>query len=604
MPPILQLSERVANQIAAGEVVERPAAVVKELVENALDAGADHIEIEFRHGGKSYLRVTDNGCGMDEANALMALKRHATSKLTEARDLLTLNSFGFRGEALPSIASVSRFSLRTREATAEEGVEITTDGSQPLEAKACGIAPGTTVEVSRLFHSVPARRKFLKTDRTEAAHITLLCRLFAVAHPGICFTLLEDGQVRFRAAQAKETLVRVREVFGKQLAADLMPLPPFEPEAMSGGIAVTGLISPPGKGRSTRAELFTFVNRRPVESRTLQYALLESYHTFIPKGRYPACFLFLELPSAAVDVNVHPTKREVRFRDDAKVRGSVMQTILASLKAQNERVIRQAVPVAGARPISNSPPTPLPQRDHSPTPRKRGNQPTPPAPGMAQPLRTTPPPAAKAPAVTPASAPPAGASQKQTLSWAFLNLVQKRLALFETNDGLILLHLRAAQERIHYERFLSQWDEATIPVQTLLFPASLEFDPLRSEILENQLPLFATLGFTIEPFGRNFYRLSAAPQTFKPEVATEFVRDLVAEIAERGLRPSEDAAVRQSIAQLAARKLSQSSENWDAPRIEALAQELMRCHQPLSDTRGRPTFFEISRREWERRLGL
>ena len=360
MPRIQQLSERVANQIAAGEVVERPAAVVKELVENALDAGADHIEIEFRHGGKSYLRVTDDGCGMDEANALMSLKRHATSKLSEATDLLTLNSFGFRGEALPSIASVSRFSLRTREADAEEGVEITTDGSRPPEAKACGIAPGTTVEVSRLFHSVPVRRKFLKTDRTEAAHITLLCRLFAVAHPEISFTLLEDGQVRFRAAQAKDSLTRVREVFGKQLAADLTPLPPFEPDAASGGIAVSGLVAHPGKGRSTRAELFTFVNRRPVESRTLQYALIESYHTFIPKGRYPACFLFIELPSDAVDVNVHPTKREVRFRDDAKVRSAVMEALLATLKAESENVIRQAVPVTDARPpfdaIARSPP--------------------------------------------------------------------------------------------------------------------------------------------------------------------------------------------------------------------------------------------------------
>jgi|TARA_B110000438_G_scaffold203120_1_gene194832 DNA mismatch repair protein MutL len=601
MPRIQQLSERVANQIAAGEVVERPAAVVKELVENALDAGADHIEIEFRHGGKSYLRVTDDGCGMDEANALMSLKRHATSKLSEATDLLTLNSFGFRGEALPSIASVSRFSLRTREADAEEGVEITTDGSRPPEAKACGIAPGTTVEVSRLFHSVPVRRKFLKTDRTEAAHITLLCRLFAVAHPEISFTLLEDGQVRFRAAQAKDSLTRVREVFGKQLAADLTPLPPFEPDAASGGIAVSGLVAHPGKGRSTRAELFTFVNRRPVESRTLQYALIESYHTFIPKGRYPACFLFIELPSDAVDVNVHPTKREVRFRDDAKVRSAVMEALLATLKAESENVIRQAVPVTDARPLSTQSrahlPAPPPSRPAQNTTVKPP-QAIKPAPSLASTPAATPP-------LQKATPPPAPAPQKQqALSWTFLNLVQKRLALFESNEGLILLNLQAAQERIHFEEFLKQWDSADKPVQTLLFPASLEFDPIRSETLESNLSLFRSMGFTIEPFGRNFYRLSATPQAFTPEGATDFVRDLVPEIAERGLRQSEDDSVRKTIAQLAARKLSQRSENWDTQHVEALAQRLLRCEQPLSDPRGRPTFFELSRKEWERRLGL
>ncbi|MFW6353333.1 MAG: DNA mismatch repair endonuclease MutL, partial [Verrucomicrobiota bacterium] len=323
MPRIEQLPDDVANQIAAGEVVERPAAVVKELVENALDAGARQIEVEFRHGGKSYLRVTDDGCGMDREDALRALQRHATSKLRGAGDLLTLASFGFRGEALPSIASVSRFTLRTREAEATAGTEVFVDGTRPPEVKDCGMAPGTTVEVSRLFQTVPARRKFLKTDRTEAAHIVLLCRLFAVAHPEIGFTLLEDGQVRFRAGAGGTLENRVREVFGARSAEDLIPVVDRPPDPAGGGLVVRGLIARPGTGRATRAELFTFVNRRPVDSRVLNYALIESFHTHIPKGRYPASFLFLEVPPAAVDVNVHPTKREVRFRHDGQVRGAV-----------------------------------------------------------------------------------------------------------------------------------------------------------------------------------------------------------------------------------------------------------------------------------------
>ena len=410
MPRIHQLPDAVANQIAAGEVVERPAAVVKELMENALDAGATQIEVEFRKGGKNYLRITDNGCGMDEEDALRALQRHATSKLREAKDLLTLGSFGFRGEALPSIASVSRFILRTREADSEGGTEVFVDGSAAPEVKACGMAPGTTVEVTRLFQTVPARRKFLKTDRTEAAHIVLLCRLFAVAHPPIGFTLIEDGQMRFRAAPGSTLEERVRDVFGKHLAGDLMPVVAQAPDPANGGIEVNGLIGKPGTGRATRAELFTFVNRRPVDNRVLNYALIESFHTYIPKGRYPACFLFVEIPPAAVDVNVHPTKKEVRFRNEPQVRAVVMDAVLASLRSAARSVLARATPVESARPIAKpearaAPATPpLPS---APVPRAAALEgPAPAGPSVVAGLKGSPvsPPNARPRPVAPATA--------------------------------------------------------------------------------------------------------------------------------------------------------------------------------------------------------
>lgn len=605
MARIHQLSDDVANQIAAGEVVERPAAVVKELVENALDAGARQIEVEFRNGGKSFLRVSDDGAGMAREDAVLALRRHATSKLREARDLLSLNSFGFRGEALPSIASVSRFSLRTREASAVVGTEILIDGRHPATVRDCGMSPGTTVEVSRLFHTVPARRKFLKTDRTEAAHIVLLCRLFAVAHPSVGFTLLEDNNIRFRATPDSTLETRVHEVFGRQLAQDLMPVAALPADPGNAGISLTGLIAKPGTGRATRAEMFTFVNRRPVESRVLHYALVESFHTYIPKGRYPACFLFVEIPPAAVDVNVHPTKREVRFRNEGQVRAVVMEALLATLRTAARARLAHAAPVEHARPLAPPAVRPEPSRTENALPstasERRETE------RLAQPAPSTrPPPLASAPPPIASHSPPATTAPppQRSLNWRFLAIAHERQALFESGEGIVVLHLAAAEERIHYEAFLKQWEDHAIPVQTLLFPLSLEFDPVRAAVLAEHPAFFRELGLEIEPFGRNFFRLRSVPQALDPAAGERFLRDLVALVAERGSRHDPTGALRPSVAQLAARQIARQRSRWDAESATRLAHQLLACEQPISDPRGRPTFYEISHRENERRLGL
>ncbi|MGE9296751.1 MAG: DNA mismatch repair endonuclease MutL, partial [Puniceicoccales bacterium] len=332
----------MVNQIAAGEVIERPAAVVKELVENALDAGATRIEVEFRHGGKSYIRIEDNGCGMTPDDALLALERHATSKLQEADDLLKITSLGFRGEALPSIASVSRFTLKTRRQGWDHGTEIFINGGKFIHQRECGMPAGTRIEVAHLFNSVPARRKFLKTDNTEAAHIVHLVRLLAVARPGTAFTLLEDGRTVFRSPECPTMTDRVAEIWGRQLASQLVVLPEVTGD---NGLKLRGLIGQPGVGRSTRREMIALVNGRAVDSRTLNYALIEGYHTFIPKGRYPLAFLFLEISPAAVDVNIHPAKREIRFRDEADVRRFVLTHVQDRLRDITQGTqIKKSVP--------------------------------------------------------------------------------------------------------------------------------------------------------------------------------------------------------------------------------------------------------------------
>ncbi len=341
------LTDRVANQIAAGEVIERPAAVVKELVENALDAGATRIEVEFRHGGRSLMRIEDNGHGMSRDDALLALERHATSKIAEAADLDRLASYGFRGEALPSIASVSRFELQTREAGSDVGTEILVNGGKFVHVRDCGRPVGTRIEVTHLFNSVPARRKFLKTDQTESAHIIQCVRLYALACPAAAFTLIEDGRVIFRSPECTTLAERVSEIFGRQTAAALVPL-----EAGEGGMRLSGLIGRPGAGRATRHEMIVFVNQRPVDSRTLNYALIESYHESLPKGRYPLAFVFFECDPAAVDVNVHPAKREVRFRSEPAVRAFVIRSVLQRLRelgvAAMPGAVAQSVALSGA----------------------------------------------------------------------------------------------------------------------------------------------------------------------------------------------------------------------------------------------------------------
>ena len=328
MPEIRILSDQVANQIAAGEVVERPVAVLKELVENSLDAGAQKVEVEFRNGGKSYLRVEDDGMGMNPDQALLALERHATSKIRKASDLNKVGTFGFRGEALPSIASVSRFVLRTRPISSNEGTEIFINGGKMIHCKDCGMPPGTRVEVSHLFNSVPGRRKFLKTEVTEATHLIHMAKLYALAHPSVTFTLIEGGRTVFRSPACDSPADRVREIFGRGLAESLTPM-----DAQENDLRLSGLLGKPGQSRSTRKEMIFFVNRRPVDSRTLSYAVIEAFHTFVPKGRFPPAILFLEIDPAVVDVNVHPSKREIRFRDDPKVRSFILNSVLAHNRA-------------------------------------------------------------------------------------------------------------------------------------------------------------------------------------------------------------------------------------------------------------------------------
>ena len=566
MPAIRILSDHVANQIAAGEVIERPVAIVKELIENSLDSEATRIEIEFRNGGKNFIRVEDNGHGMSPDNALLALERHGTSKISDVSDLLKVQTFGFRGEALPSIASVSHFSMRTRDRDWDCGTEIIYNGGKFKHQKEIGIPVGTSIEVVNLFNSVPARRKFLKTDNTEAAHIIHLSRLYAVAYPNTSFTLFENGKIIFRSPVCRDLSERVREIFGKQIA-DLL----IEINAENDDFSLTGLIGKPGAGRSTRQDMITYVNRRPVESRTLYYALIEAYHTYLPKGRYPLAFIFLKMKPQGYDINVHPAKREIKFRDEGRARQFIMVNLLDRLREATRTTVESSKPNHKL----NSKPALIPP-DNSSTKASVNRTET---------LKQTP-----------------GSEKRRQLNWRYLGLIHEIFALYETNTGLVLLNTRAARERIVFERIQMQLSANESMTQKLLFPITLELDPVLSSALENNLDFFHESGFAIELFGRNFFRVDTLPEWLDPGSGEEFIRDLVARIQERGLRPDKPDLANEEIARLASAQIGRSSPTETESEMYLLAQKLLSCKNPLNDPRGRPTYYEISRADLDKKF--
>ena len=604
MSTIRLLSDRVANQIAAGEVVERPAAVVKELIENSLDAGAQRIEIEYRNGGKAYLRVEDDGHGMRPDEAVLSLERHATSKIREADDLQTITSFGFRGEALPSIASVSNFVMRTRFRGEESGVEILVNGGKLIHQKDCGMPVGTRIEVSRLFNSVPARRKFLKTDATEASHVCRLARLYAMAHPETAFTLMENGRTIFRSPTCKGLRERLGEIFGGGFTEDLL-----EVQAEMDDFSLSGLMGKPGVGRSTKQEMIFMVNNRPVDSKVLSYAVIEAYHTYVPKGRYPPAFLFLRMNPSSVDVNVHPTKREVRFREEGKIRAFVIRAINDRLRETSEGAVSAAFsPSIESLPSDSSSPDfsiPVPDLssislDSTEVPvGKAGDEEDASAQAFAaddsSSEREDPRENTKLQAV--------GDCDDLTASWRFLDKLTTDLALFRSGEGLVVLHCRAAMERIRFEDAENAIQgEESHDGQRLLLPVPLELDAFGSEVLAGHLPMLEQLGFVVEEFGRNFYRVEVIPAWLEPGNAELFLRDLVALAKERGGIAAKTLR-RDEFIRMFVTCGGVSGDSFEKAEIIAMVDRLLRCRNPLTCPRGRPTYVEYGRREWETRFG-
>ena len=586
MSRIRLLPDILASQVAAGEVVERPASVVKELVENSLDAGARKIEVSIRRGGISLVRVVDDGCGMDRDDALLCLERHATSKIRSAADLSAISTLGFRGEALPSIASVSRFRLSTREPGAVAGSEIVVSGGRIETVRDGGEAPGTQIEVRSLFYNLPARRKFLRTENTESRHVEHQLHLQVIGHPEVAFALVRDERVVFQLPATNSLRDRIRDLHGNELVEQLAEVPAPAPGAH---VQISGLLGRAGVSRQTRAQQIVFVNGRAIESPVLTAALREGYHTALMKGQFPVTFLFVTLDPAAVDVNVHPAKREVRFRDPSAVREAVVAAVRATLEGGRKDWQEQFRP-----PPSITPPASDQSRTSLDVLWREDVAAVVSTAGLAQPSEDHLMGVRPAPAAGPTAATP---------EFQIIGVLNRLYVLMENAAGLVLVDQHAAHERILFEELRRRMEEKGVPSQRLLLPQTFDLPPRDAEWVERNLATLQKMGIGIEPFGAQTFKIDSLPTFLSTPDAVSFIRGVIDGLrtvsnSSSALRLGED-----MIAKTVCRQAVKANDPLRYLEIEKLIRDLLACELPYCCPHGRPTMIQISHTELEKKFG-
>ncbi len=647
MSKIKVMDEQLSNRIAAGEVIERPASVVKELVENAIDAGATHIRIEIERAGSRLISVSDNGSGMDADDALLCIEPHGTSKIFTAEDIDRITTLGFRGEALPSIASISRFTILTRTAEMLEGTRVRIEGGRLLEAAPAGCAAGTVMQVRDLFFNTPARKKFLKSPATEAHHIEETVLGLALPRPEVGFELRIDGRTAFRSPAAPTPEARLRELFGRPFVENLWPVNHTE-----SGITITGFTAAPGFTRNSRREQRTFVNGRAVESAAIYRGIRDGYATLTESGRYAPAVLFLTLAPEEVDVNVHPAKREIRFKHEFAVTRAVTAAIGTALKRSREVppaqvVSESSLPLDGRVPLrllldsagvhyqpkATQQPTlnldgPGADRedalpDAAPTetlfltdpPRRRiipdcavPETPLPEAESAAPEVcageeASSPAPAAE-PVVPPEPFPAAAGAAPFNGDWPeeVLGILDRTYILASGRRGLVMIDQHAAHERIMFEKLLDEAKGNRAPTQALLLPQTLELPQPMCSLLLRYRKLFEMLGFDIEPMGSNTVMLNGLPAsmvTHRP--LEELIPDMLQELLEN--QGDKIPVELEYVARAACRAAIKAHDELTPELAKELLHRLGECRQGTLCPHGRPTMVTISYREIEKRFG-
>ncbi len=571
MPKIRVLPDILASQVAAGEVVERPASVVKELVENSIDAGAREIRVDVDRGGSALIRVSDDGCGMSREDALLSLERHATSKLRTAGDLAAIMTLGFRGEAVPSIASVSRFRIVTRETDAVAGTEILVDGGKIRDVRDAGCAPGTIIEAKALFFNMPARRKFLRAETTEAAHVEHQLRLHALAAPHVRFRLRRDDREIFDLPAAAKAVDRVRHLLGAELSRELIPLPLTH----GNGISIEGFLLPASHARKGRRHQFVFLNGRPVEDPVISRALAEGFRGALADGLYPAAWLWIDLEPTLVDVNVHPAKREVRFHRPLDVKDVILEAVAVAMRPAAPSVL----PIQSVLSVAPDPVRPI---FHAPQPQLENwiN-----ADASATALDLTDPPAA-----------PSGKAPK----FRIMGMLHHRYVILESEDGLVLFDPKAARERIYFEKLQHQ-EGSVLETQALLVPVLLELDPRDLDLLLREQMALQDAGIEIEAFGGNTLQIRSLPACLPVDDPRPFLGALMDELL-HGSAPGARFAIERLARVLAKRAAVMATPNLAETTL--LLDELFDCELPYCAADGRPTLTEFGMRELDRRFGL
>lgn len=597
------MSDILASQVAAGEVVERPASVVKELVENSIDAGAHSVRVELRRGGISLIKVTDDGCGMSKADAAICLQRHATSKLLQVEDLFAIRQLGFRGEALPSIASVSHLTITTRRADEVEGWRVCSEGGVEAPMMNAGCAPGTEISVCNLFFNTPVRRKFLKSDETEAGHVEHQVRLHALAFPEVRFTYVRDGQQVFDVPATHDLRQRIADFVGREMAGALMRIRPTE----APGVRVSGFLMPISAARRNRRMQYVFLNGRPIEDQIINRAVRDGYGGF-PPGLHPALFLYLEVEPALVDVNVHPAKREVRFRRPAEITLAVMDAVAATLAAhargESEAPVTKDVPE----------PEPMvkPVREVAEiSVRKSVSQPVTTSVaqgGVVRPKLELKPlvvPRQQEFQLPPAQTPAPAAPEQPTAPlphFRHIGTLKNQYAIFENKEGMVLMSPRAARERIIFER-LQESNRHPLTSQRLLVPELLEMDARDMGIVLEVKPQLEQAGFQISPFGRNTLRIEAVPAILPLRKVSDFVQELLRVFTSGEVRLNRTRSPFEPFARQLARQyaLQEDISHYLQEPLPLLA-ALLECEIPYCTPGGKSTLLPFPMVELNRRF--
>ncbi len=591
-PRIRVMDPSLANQIAAGEVVERPASVVKELIENALDAGATRIELEATAGGRSLLRITDNGSGMNQQEAILAFERFATSKLTSADDLEQIGTLGFRGEALPSIASVAKILLLTREPDSPEGTRVEINYGEVLDYSTAGCPVGTSLTIRDLFRNVPARLKYLRAPGTEARHITERVQLYVLAFPEVEWRLVQDEKMKLlhNTGRMDGALLAV---LGREAQQNLIPV-----EQDFGSFKVSGYLSQPSFGKASRAYQFFFVNRRPVESKMLSYAVFDAYQGLITPGQHPVVVLNLTMPTHLVDPNVHPQKLEVRFAHSLQVLEQTREALRGALDA--------------ARGQSGLRPTSLPGRSEPAQPFEPGRPVEQSFGGGSAPFSNASQPTAQQLGLQ--YEPPStqgvreshlarelqsrrDSTREASLEDADLvplGAFHNTYLLVARGQDLMLIDQHAAHERILYDRFQQDVAKAEENKQELLTPLTLELTSPQYDALSEHLELLAKLGFGLEPFGETTLLVTALPNYVASGEAARVITEFADEILESGDAPDVEAKVHSALATMACKAAVKAGEPLSYQELVALLRDLLRTTSPYTCPHGRPTTVALS----------
>ncbi|OGS45919.1 MAG: hypothetical protein A2539_05665 [Elusimicrobia bacterium RIFOXYD2_FULL_34_15] len=565
MSKIKILPSDLVSKIAAGEVIERPASVVKELIENSLDAGSKYIIAEIKKSGKELISITDDGCGMLKDDAILSIERHSTSKISNITDLETIQTLGFRGEALPSIASVSNLIIITKTSNSSSGFFLEVADSKIVSSKETGCPAGTTIEVKNIFYNVPARLKFLKSDNTEKNKIISLITEYAIVNFDVSFRLISDNKELFNYPPANSLQIRLAQIFGNAFIEELLDIN-FKHEQIS----ISGFISKPDKTFLNRNRIFTFINKRPVNSKIIISAVLNGYDEFLRKKENPALFLMFDIKPESIDVNVHPTKREIKFKDEGPVYSTVRQIVRSRLTT------KEVIPAIETK-NENYASTIKPPENFSSAPVKYTTQ------EFSIPQSAT-------------------TNFKKSLSTQlkYIGRIFELYILAEENDELLIIDQHAAQEKVLYEKLKNDISNKTLEIQNLLLPVNIELSPKEFSILQELKSSLEKLGFEIEEFGISSFIVKSIPAVINNASPLSIITEIIKQ--KKVGKISDASGILDDIMKTACKTAVKSGDKLSEIEIRILLDDLFKCSNPYTCPHGRPTITKITKDELDKRF--